>query len=532
MTLLAKYRCFPRWEDPMPDLYDSTRDLKEIAALAADPGAIDDVLTRALDSLQDLVPHDMAAVLRLEGDRLKVMAARGSLVNDRVRSHSLSLREFPSIRRALETRRPLVLQEEDHAGAEKDPYHGIVELPHGHSCMVVPLYSQDRVLGLMTFDRTVCGTYDDTTVLLADAYGQIISLAFRYSEQADLLARYRQLLDERNRVLQSELRSGSADARLEATRSPLMQQLVRQARQVALTEAPVLVLGETGTGKEVLAEAIHGWSPRAEAPFLKINCAAIPENLIESELFGHVKGAFTGAGQARPGRFLAANGGTLLLDEIGDMPPSAQSKLLRVLQEGTFEPVGSDRTVKVDVRILASTHRDLEARVAEGLFREDLFYRLNVFPLVTPPLRERREDLPLLAESILAQLAERSGRGPWALGPGALETLQAQDWPGNIRQLVNTLERATILQPAGLLDRRHFAGGLRALTPKGRHSAAAEATGKLATMREAERAHLEKALAITGGKIYGSDGAAALLDLKPTTLQSRLKKLGLKGKQN
>lgn len=509
----------------MPDFYDSTRDLKEIAALASDPDALGEVLARALESLQALVPHDMAAVLRLDGDRLKVMAARGRLASDQVRAHSLSLREHPSIRRAMDQRRPVVLQEEDHAGAEKDPYHGLVDLPHGHSCMVVPLYSRDRVLGLMTFDRQVCGTYDETTVLLADAYGQIISLAFRYGEQADLLARYRQLLDERNRVLQAELAGGSAPARLEATVSPLMQGVIRQGRQVAQTDAPVLILGETGTGKEVLAEAIHAWSRRAQATFLKINCAAIPETLIESELFGHVKGAFTGAGQSRPGRFLAANGGTLLLDEIGDMPLAAQSKLLRVLQEGTFEPVGSDRTVKVDVRILASTHRDLEERVAAGTFREDLFYRLNVFPIMSPPLRERLEDLEILSASVLAQLAERTGRGPWALAPGALEVLRGQDWPGNIRQLVNALERATILRPGGLLDGRFFAPGSRPAAPDTRPPA--EAGGRIATLREVEKAHLEKALAAAGGRIYGADGAAALLGLKPTTLQSRLKKLGV-----
>ncbi|MBK9776158.1 MAG: sigma 54-interacting transcriptional regulator [bacterium] len=297
----------------------------------------------------------------------------------------------------------------------------------------------------------------------------------------------------------------------------------------------MLILGETGTGKEVLARALHHWSPRRAQAFLSLNCAAIPESLLESELFGHVKGAFTGAGSARPGRFLAANGGTLLLDEIGDMPSAAQAKLLRVLQEGTFEPVGSDRTVKVDVRILAATHRDLEERVRAGAFREDLFYRLNVFPLHVPPLRERADDLPRLVATILAGLARRTGRGPWTVDDAALRELAAQEWPGNVRQLVNALERATIMKSAGALDARFFMGGTRrAATGEGDATATmAETTAaevdadRDLTLAAAERRHLRHVLELCGGRIYGADGAAERLGLKPTTLQSRMKKLGV-----
>jgi transcriptional regulator with GAF, ATPase, and Fis domain len=273
----------------MPTLYDATRDLKELAGLATEPASLDEMLGRALESLQNLVPHDLAAVLALDGDELRVIAAHGRLADEAVRRHTLDLRAHPSIRRALQTRRPLVLEEHDHAGQEKDPYHGVVDLPDGHSCMVVPLYAGERLLGLMTFDRTVCGTYDRQVVDLAEAYARIIALAFRYAEQSELLARYRQLLDERNRLLTDDA-GGACRAveQLERSRSPLMQGLLRQARQVALTTAPVLILGETGTGKEVLAQAFHCWSARRGGPVRKINCAAIPENLIESELFGHV----------------------------------------------------------------------------------------------------------------------------------------------------------------------------------------------------------------------------------------------------
>ncbi len=509
----------------MTALYDATRDLNELARLAAEPENLPEVLTRALDSLQKLIPHDLAAVMGLEQGELRVLAARGRLADERVRRHSIRLRDFPSIERALEHRRPVVLHEHDHAGSEGDPYDGILDLPHGHSCMVVPLYAGERNLGLITFDRVQCDSYQDHTIELAEVYGQIISLSFRYAEQAELLERYRQQLDERGRVLGARDGGGDPAAPLENGRSPLMRSLVAQAKQVAVTTAPVLILGETGTGKEVLARALHHWSPRRAQPFLTLNCAAIPEALIESELFGHVKGAFTGAGAARPGRFLAANGGTLLLDEIGDMPHAAQAKLLRVLQEGTFEPVGSDRTVKVDVRILAATHRDLEERARAGAFREDLFYRLNVFPLHLPPLRERADDLPQLVAFILGALARRTGRGPWTVDDAALRELAAQEWPGNVRQLVNALERATIMKAKGPLDARFFMTGTRRAEEA--PVVLDDAVDADLTLAGAERRHLRRVLALTGGRIYGPDGAAARLGLKPTTLQSRMKKLGV-----
>jgi len=519
----------------MPAIYDATRDLHELARLAAEPENLPQVLARALDSLERLVPHDLAAVMGLEEGRLKVLAARGPLADERVWRHSISLQDFPSIRRALEHRRPVVLDEHTHADGEGDPYDGILDLPHAHSCMVVPLYAGDRSLGLITFDRVQCDVYQEQTVELAAVYGQIISLAFRYAEQAELLERYRGQIEERSRVLAAGADSGAEAGQdgpvtlLDRSRSPAMTMLLRQARQVAATASPVLILGETGTGKEVLARALHAWSPRRGQAFLTLNCAAIPETLIESELFGHVKGAFTGATTTRPGRFLAANGGTLLLDEIGDMPAAAQAKLLRVLQEGTFEPVGSDRSVKVDVRILAATHRDLEERVAAGGFREDLYYRLNVFPLHVPPLRERAADLPVLVEGILAGLARRTGRGPWSLDAAGLEALAGQEWPGNIRQLVNSLERATIMQPRGVLDARFFLAGTprRESTVAEAAAASREAAPEVLPLEEVERRHVSRVLALTGGRIYGEEGAAALLGLKPTTLQSRLKKLGV-----
>ncbi len=535
----------------MSRVLDYSGDLRRLADLAGQPDRVDEVLGRALASLADLVPHDLAAILDLEGERLAVRVAHGPLVSERVRRHSIPVDEYPAVRRAIETRRAVVLEDHDHdhETGEGDPYDAVLDLPHGHSCMVVPLHAADRTLGIMTFDRTVCGIYDRETVALAEIYGQIIALAMLYAEQARLLERYRASLIEQQRFANEATGRDPAGAWLEQTRSPAMLDLVRQAKLVAAADSAVLVLGETGSGKEVLARAIHAWSSRREAPFVTVNCAALPRDLVESELFGHVRGAFTGAVRDRRGRFLTANGGTLLLDEVGDLPLAAQAKLLRVLQEGAFQPVGADHTVKVDVRIMAATHVDLEAAVREGSFREDLYFRLAVFPLNVPPLRHRGEDIVPLAEHLLDRLARRTGRGPWQLAQGAKRALQQRTWPGNVRELVNALERAAILRPHGTLDVPHVAepgtapvlGAGRRSLPQGA-TADRTAAGRprdataaplpdgepIASLREVERAHIAAVLARTGGKIYGPDGAAALLGLKPTTLQSRLKKLGLK----
>lgn len=499
---------------------DYTADLHELAQLVAVPHATTDVLDRALDALRAVVPYDLAAVFRLSGGTARVVAAAGPLASPRVRSHALELAEYPTIRRALETRRPIPLEEHHHSSAEGDPYDDLLDLPHGHSCMVVPLFAGDRSLGLITLDRRVCDAYPPHAVEIAGVYGQLISLALLFADQAALLDRYRHQLKEQNRLLQEE--TGGADeavARLEATPSDAMQQVARIARQVATSDLPVLVLGETGTGKELVAQAIHAWSPRVDGPFVKLNCSAIAEGLVESELFGHVRGAFSGADRNRQGRFLVANGGTLLLDEVGDMPLSAQAKLLRVLQEGTFEPVGSDRTVRVDVRVVAATHVDLRAAVAAGRFREDLYYRLAVFPLRVPPLRERPEDVEAVAQGFLEREHQRTRRGPWTLSRAARQELLRARWPGNVRELLNALERATILQPHGVIEPAHLAV---------ERATAAAPTAAPTTWRDNERRYLVDLLRRTDGKLYGDDGAAALADLKPTTLRSKLVKHGLR----
>ena len=441
-----------------------TVELARVAELVTGRRALTDVLRGALASLRTLVPFDLAVIYELVGEELHARVAEGPLADGRVAHHRLDVGRFPTIRRALLTRQPIPLEEHHHAGEEGDPYDGVLDLPDGHSCMVVPLFAEDRALGLITLDRTSCGVYPESTVALAGVYGQLVGIAMSYAKQTEELRRYEGQLREHNRLLRNETQgSTSAGTKLDASRNPGMIELARTARQVAASDLPVLVRGATGTGKEVLAEAIHEWSRRASGPFVKLNCAAIPDNLVESELFGHVRGAFSGASRERPGRFLTANGGTILLDEIGDMPLAAQAKLLRVLQEGAFEAVGSDTTVHVDVRVLAATNVELEAAVTEGRFREDLYYRLAAFPLSLPPLRERPEDVVDLAVQFLDRVGHRHGGGPWTLSERSQRALVTAPWPGNVRQLLNVVERATIVQPHGEIEPGHLGLSARAV---------------------------------------------------------------------
>jgi transcriptional regulator with GAF, ATPase, and Fis domain len=482
-----------------------------------------------VETLGQLVPYDLATIMELRGDdELRVRVARGSLAGEAVERHRLELARFPALRDLLQTGRARPFTEHDHSDGDGDAFDGVLDLPHGHFCMVVPLRGHSGPVGIMTFDRRTCGVYPDEVVNLAEVFGKLLAMAMSYGEQSALLGRVGDQLQEQNRLL-AERVEGRTDAcrMMEATRSPATVRVVRQARQVAVTDTPVLITGETGTGKEVLANAIHGWSNRADRPLVGINCAALPPNLIESELFGHVKGAFSGATGSRMGRFQAANGGTLFLDEIGELPVDLQAKLLRVLQKGCFEPVGSDRTVRVDVRIIAATNVDLLLAVADRKFREDLYYRLAVFPVHLPPLRERREDIGPIAESFLAFLSRRTGQGPWHLGDHARSWLEKQQWRGNVRELVNTLERATILSPGRDLRFGTESDGavLVASTPADSDGHGAS----LPTLEEMERSHIERALQLARGKLHGVGGAADVLGINPSTLRSRMKKLGLGG---
>jgi PAS domain S-box-containing protein len=344
-------------------------------------------------------------------------------------------------------------------------------------------------------------------------------------------------LETETEVLRGELRELLQSGAI-LGRSPKLMAALADVAQVAPTDAAVMILGETGTGKEAFARAVHTASARRDRPFVKVNCAAIPATLIESELFGHEKGAFTGATGRRDGRFALADGGTIFLDEVGELPLDLQPKLLRVVQEGEFEPVGSSRTRRVDVRVVSATHRDLDRMVQEGGFREDLYYRLNVFPIHVPPLRERGEDVGILAQAFVERFAGKLGRVIRTPPAEVARRLRGYDWPGNVRELQNVIERAVITARDGHLDLD------RALPGTAPRAAAAEAIASVAgapadgaaaevavlTVREMEgleRANLLRALAAAGWKVAGPSGAAALLGMKPSTLSSRMKALGL-----
>jgi formate hydrogenlyase transcriptional activator len=301
--------------------------------------------------------------------------------------------------------------------------------------------------------------------------------------------------------------------------SAALKVVLEEVRLVAPTDSTVLILGETGTGKELIAHALHANSNRSTRPFIRVNCAAIPASLIASELFGHEKGAFTGALQRRLGRFEAANHGTIFLDEIGELPMETQIALLRVIQEREFERVGSSHPISVDVRIIAATNRDLRAAVTAGTFRQDMFYRLNVFPIQMPSLRERADDIPLLVDYLVELYAKKTGKKVSRIKEGTIEMLQAYEWPGNIRELQNVIERAVILCAGGTLSVSET--WLKRTTPR-----LSGFTGPLvATLADREREVIEAALADSQGRISGPSGAAAKLGIPRQTLDSKIANL-------
>ncbi|HAA22877.1 MAG TPA: Fis family transcriptional regulator [Cytophagales bacterium] len=305
------------------------------------------------------------------------------------------------------------------------------------------------------------------------------------------------------------------------SQSKSLDEVLRRIEQVANTGATVLIHGESGTGKELIARAIHRISDRAGKPLVKVNCAALPANLIESELFGHEKGAFTGANNRKPGRFEMATGGTLFLDEIGELPIDLQPKLLRALQEGEFERVGGTQSIQVDVRILAATNRDLEVMISEGEFREDLFYRLNVFPIYNPPLRERKEDIPILCRHFIEKYAKKNGKPVNRIPVRVLNQLLSYSWPGNVRELENIIERAVIISAGEELEIGDWLKSGRPRTNK------LEIGSTSLTLEDLEREHIQRVLKATGWKVSGINGAAEMLGLKATTLESRMKKLNI-----
>jgi len=375
-----------------------------------------------------------------------------------------------------------------------------------------PVISDGRIVGSVVVFRDIT---------------ERMSTQQRLHDALEELKELKQRLEQQNEYLQEEIRIEHSYREIVGQSEPILK-IVRQIDVVGPTDASVLIHGESGTGKELIARAIHQASRRAAHPLIRVNCAAIPADLFESEFFGHVRGAFTGALRDRVGRFELAHGGTLFLDEVGEIPLELQSKLLRVLQEGQFERVGEERTRRVDVRIIAATNRDLRTEVQAKRFREDLYFRLNVFPLQSPALRERREDIPLLASHFIEQVGQRLNLPGRRLSNGDIARLQGYHWPGNIRELQNVIERALITSNGPLLRIDLPSPGLAEEAPS-LQSRTEKPEGILTEqqLRQLQIDNLHAALEAAGGRLFGPGGAAELLGIKPTTLASRLKKLGL-----
>jgi formate hydrogenlyase transcriptional activator len=475
------------------------------------------LLTAISACLRRVMNHDYAslALYEPEAQQLRLQAldfprGKGLLQEEMV----FPIEGTPS-GEVVVTRRPLIV-----TGENLDRYKANVSrlfTAEGlKSGCIVPLITANRVLGTLSLSSLRAGefTQEDLDLLMRVANQVAIAIenALAYRQIAELKNK---LADEKL-YLEEEIRTEYTYEEI-VGESPALKRVLSQAETVATTDSNVLILGETGTGKEVVARAIHDHSSRRERTFVKVNCAAIPTGLLESELFGHEKGAFTGAIAQKMGRFELAHRGTLFLDEVGDIPLELQPKLLRVLQEKEFERLGSTRTQHADVRVVAATNRDLTQMVEERLFRSDLYYRLNVFPIVVPPLRDRAEDIPLLVRYFAQKHARRMDRRIETIPTEEMEALTRYHWPGNVRELENLIERAVILSRGPTLH---------VPLPEERNAGESPAASPV-TLEAAEREHILRALRDTNWVIAGPNGAAARLGMKRTTLQSRMAKLGI-----
>jgi formate hydrogenlyase transcriptional activator len=407
------------------------------------------------------------------------------------------------------------------------------------SLLVFPLVAGERVFGILHFamigrERAWTTNVVDSLHLISQVFANALArksadLALRTSEkhleeQLREIRRLKKQLETEVIVLRDEVAVCRVSGEILGT-SDAIQYVHFRIGLVAPLDTTVLIQGETGTGKNLAAADIHARSRRKDRPLVTVSCAALPGNLIESELFGRDRGAFTGADQTRLGRFEIADGSTIFLDEIGDLPLELQAKLLRVVQTGEFEHLGSSKTVKVDVRIITASNRNLDEALREGRFRADLFYRLNVFPITMPPLRERREDIPLLVNALVDKYSKRFGKTISTIPPGLLKVLQEYDWPGNVRELENIIERAVIVSPGPALK---LAQPLSERAPANGHASPTPGPGT--TLEEVEREHIHHTLRAAGWRVQGKGGAADLLGLNPSTLRARMRKLGVRRK--
>ncbi|WP_017937525.1 nitric oxide reductase transcriptional regulator NorR [Zestomonas thermotolerans] len=489
---------------------------------------------RLLQALRQLLPCEAAALLRLEDDYLVPLSVIGLSADTLGRRFKVS--EHPRLQALLASPGPLRFPADSPL---PDPYDGLVENLQGrlevHDCIGCPLYLQDRLWGLLTLDALEAGRFGRIDLDTLGAFAGLAAATVMAGERIQLLTR--RVEDERQRAALYREAASQQRPRELIGQSAVHRALLEEIALVGASELSVLISGETGVGKELVAEAIHAASPRARQPLISLNCAALPESLVESELFGHVRGAFSGALSERRGKFELADGGTLFLDEVGELPQAVQAKLLRVLQSGQLQRLGSDREHRVDVRVLAATNRDLAAEVRAGRFRADLYHRLSVYPLRVPPLRERGRDVLLLAGYFLEQNRARMGLRSLRLSPAAQKALLAYDWPGNVRELEHLIGRAALKALARQAERPRIlsidaevldlpgtppAGGERSLPP-----ATGEARGL--SLREAVERYQRQLISEALERHQGKWSAAAReLGLDRANLSRLARRLGLK----
>ena len=473
------------------------------------------------ESLRRLIRHEYASLVLYDPAKGQLRLEALDFPGGKSQIHEVqlaSLEDSPAAD-AMRTRQPLLLNRIDVERFPSDIVRRLLD--EGlQSAVCVPLVRGDRALGTLNVASMRDAAFAPHDVELLTQIGNELAIAVENALAFRQIEELKDKLAEEKLYLEDEIRT-EYDFEEIVGESQSLKRALRDVETVAPTDSTVLIQGESGTGKELIARAIHNLSARRERTLVKVNCAAIPTGLIESELFGHEKGAFTGAISQKIGRFELADKGTLFLDEIGDIPLELQPKLLRVLQEREFERLGSTRTVKVDIRLVTATNRDLSQMIANREFREDLFYRLNVFPIPLPPLRERREDIPLLVRYFTQKYARRMNRPIETIPSEAMEALTNWNWPGNVRELENLMERAVILTRGSVL---HVP---LAELRNGGETAAPAITGALTTLEEAEREHILRALRESKWVVGGPAGAAARLGLKRTTLQSRMQKLGI-----
>jgi formate hydrogenlyase transcriptional activator len=486
---------------------------------------LDDVFTAVSGCLRRVIPHDGSSLLLFDEEtgqyRIHVLrfGRSDSIIEEGQIKDSQCARSPAGV--AITTRRTTLFGEQDlrdlipeSKAAERILAEGV------RSMCCVPLLSHDRVLGTLNVGSGRPDAFSPDDVELLGQVGKQIAIAVENGVAYRQIAELKEKLNTEKLYLEDEIRTERNFDEI-IGQSTTLKQALSQVAIVAPTESTVLIQGETGTGKELIARAIHKLSGRRARTFVKVNCAAIPTGLLESELFGHEKGAFTGAIAQKIGRFELAHGGTLFLDEVGDIPLELQAKFLRVLQENEFERLGGTRTIRVDIRLVAATNRDLTAMVADKQFRSDLYYRLNVFPIVSPPLRDRREDIPPLVRYFTQKFARRMNRRIETIPSDTMDALSRYHWPGNIRELENFIERAVILSRGSSLD-----VPLAELKQRIKDGPA-DAPRSLTTLEEAEREHIRQALQQANGRVGGPSGAAARLGMKRTTLQSKMAKLGI-----